>query len=70
MPIFFVLFRTLPIIYTFVLIYLLFNILSSLLFGDVGGKEVMKRLFFALVWPLSLLSPSGRLALNYIVGRI
>jgi len=34
--------------------------LSQFLFGRSGARVLYKRLLFALIWPLALLSPEGR----------
>ena len=67
---FFIFIRTLPIIYSLVLFYLVVNLLSSAIFGELKIKTFFKRLLLAVIWPLTVMSPEGRKQLTYITRRL
>ena len=56
--------RVLYGIYLFMLCFMFLRIVSRVLFNKVGGvKYLVKELGFAVIWPLSLFTPKGRVRL-------
>ena len=62
--------RVLPVVYSICFTILLFNLISSAVFGNITVKEFGKRLFLALFWPLTIMSPAGRVQLDNIYRRL